>query len=95
MNDRPLTEFQHDAQRQIEALVARRNHQLALVRDGRNETFLTGTIEPGGIVVWIYEDELEFKRGETRSLLERPDFPRPEQMIECFMRELDAALRSR
>ena len=92
MSDRPLTEFQREAQHRLEALVAQMGQQLALKRAGRSETFLTGAIVPRGIEVWVYEDELEFKGSGRHRLLERPDFSSLEEMLDYFLRELRAAL---
>ena len=92
MSDRPLTEFQRQAQQRLEALVAQKGQHLALKRGGRSETFLTGTLVPSGIDVWIYEDGLEFKGSGRRALLERPDFSSLEGMLEYFLQELATAL---
>jgi len=94
MSDRPLTPFQREAQHRVEELVARQGQQLALTRDGRSETFLTGTLAPSGIEVWIYEDGLEFRGRGRHPRLERPDFSSLDEMLDSFLQELGAALTS-
>jgi hypothetical protein len=92
MSDRPLNQFQHEAQRRIQELVALKSQQLVLTPGGQAETYLTGTVVPSGIDVWIYEDELQFKGSGRHLRLERPDFPKPEQMLAYFLQEFGSAL---
>ena len=42
--------------------------------------------------IWIYDDEVAFKRGDYHLQCERPDFDGPEEMVEFFMAKLADSL---
>lgn len=92
MPTKSLTQFQCRARDEILSLVARFHMSLSLGTSGESEIYLTGTILPAGIRIWIYEDELEYRGQKQARLLEHQDFDDQESMLNYFTRDLTRVL---
>lgn len=88
MSAKSLTQFQRRARDELLSLVARFHMNLSLEASGESEVYLTGTILPVGVRVWIYEDEIEYRGQEQYRLLEHQDFDDQESMLSYFMKDL-------
>lgn len=89
---RDVTHFQNAVRSKLQRLVESHGMRLSLSEDGQHEIFLFGVIEPAGVKVWLYEDELEFDGSGKYRMLERQDFDDLDSMERYYLDELDALL---
>jgi len=85
---RSLTDFQQKCERELCSALAARGLALAdRTLAGEAETYVRATVRDTDIVVYIYEDEAQFHKGERRvGVFEHQDFDDAAQLQEAFIR---------